>query len=111
MIPKSSLERSSIVSQSSYAGSCLDPRDERFNYGSKSIQPIALYNFPNAPGLYLGYNNSWTYNPKATSGNKWQVPLGLTVGKTSLLGNGDGLDLSLGAYDLTKSPMVAATGN
>ena len=69
-----------------------------------TVQLIALYNFPNAPGYSLGYNNSLTYNPKATSGNKWQVPLGLTFGRMIMLGNGDGLDLNIGAYDLTKSP-------
>ena len=69
-----------------------------------TIQPILMYNFPSAPGLYLGYNNAITYNPKASSGNKWQVPLGLTFGRTFLLGSGDGLDLSLGAYDLAKGP-------
>jgi hypothetical protein len=76
--------------------------EDDFEVGT--IQPILLYNFPNAPGYYLGYNNSLTYNPEAESGNKWQVPLGLTVGRTLLLGSGDGLDLSLGAYDLAKSP-------
>lgn len=76
--------------------------EDDFEVGT--IQPILLYNFPNSPGLYLGYNNSITYNPKADSGNKWQVPLGLTLGKTLLLGSGDGLDLSLGAYDLAQSP-------
>jgi len=69
-----------------------------------TLQLIALYNFPNAPGYSLGYNNSLTYNPKATSGNKWQVPLGLTFSRMIMLGNGDGLDLSIGAYDLAKSP-------
>ena len=69
-----------------------------------TIQPIIYYNFPGMPGYYLGYNNSLTYNRKATSGNKWQVPLGLTFGRTMLMGNGDGLDLSIGAYDLAKSP-------
>lgn len=69
-----------------------------------TIQPIIMYNFPAKPGYYLGYNNSLTYNREATSGNKWQVPLGLTFGRTLLMGNGDGLDLSIGAYDLTKSP-------
>ena len=76
--------------------------EDSFEVGT--IQPIIMYNFPNAPGYYLGYNNAITYNPKATSGNEWQVPVGLTFGRTSLLGNGDGLDLSLGAYDLAKSP-------
>ena len=69
-----------------------------------TIQPIIMYNFPGMPGYYLGYNNSLTYNRKATSGNKWQVPLGLTFGRTLLMGNGDGLDLSIGVYDLPKSP-------
>ena len=76
--------------------------EDAFEVGT--IQPIILYNFPNAPGWYLGYNNSLTYNPKAESGNKWQIPLGLTFGKTMLLRNKDGLDLSLGAYDLTEVP-------
>ena len=67
-----------------------------------TIQPIIMYNFPTNPGLYLGYNNAITYSPKADSGNKWQVPLGLTFGKSFLLGNGDGMDLSVGVYDITQ---------
>jgi len=67
-----------------------------------TIQPIVMYNFPNKPGLYLGYNNAITFNPKATSGNEWQIPLGLTFGRTTMLKNGDGLDLSIGAYSLAK---------
>lgn len=35
-------------------------------------------------------------------------PLGLTVGRTLLLGNGDGLDLSLVVYDLVERPDNAA---
>ena len=73
--------------------------EDDFEVGT--IQPIVLYNFPSKPGMYLGYNNSITYNRTATSGNKWQVPLGLTFGKTLLLGSGDGLDLSVGVYDVT----------
>jgi len=79
------------------------------NFEVGTIQPVVLYNFPNAPGWYLGYNNAITYNPKAASGNEWQVPLGLTFGKTMLLGNGDGLDLSLGAYDLTEKPELGSS--
>lgn len=76
--------------------------EDDFEVGT--VQAIILYNFPTAPGWYLGYNNSITYNRKADSGNKWQVPLGLTAGKTILLKSGDGLDLNLGAYDLTEVP-------
>ena len=74
------------------------------NFEVGTMQPILMYNFPNAPGYYLGYNNAVTYTPKADSGNKWQVPLGLTFGRTILLGSGDGLDLSVGAYGLPKGP-------
>lgn len=74
--------------------------EDDFKVGT--IQPIIMYNFPKSPGVYLGYNNALTYNPKATSGNKWQVPIGLTFGRTLMLRNGDGLDLSIGAYDLAK---------
>ena len=74
--------------------------EEDFEVGT--IQPIVMYNFPSKPGVYLGYNNALTYNPKATSGNKWQIPLGLTFGRTLMLRNGDGLDLNIGAYDLSK---------
>ena len=76
--------------------------EDDFEVGT--VQPIVLYNFPSKPGMYLGYNNTVTYNPKASSGNKWQVPLGLTLGRTLLLGSGDGLDLSVGAYELAKRP-------
>ena len=72
------------------------------NFEVGTIQPIIMYNFPTNPGLYLGYNNAITYSPKADSGNKWQVPLGLTFGKSFLLGNGDGMDLNVGVYDVTQ---------
>jgi hypothetical protein len=35
---------------------------------------------------------------------KAQDSLGLTFGRTMMLGNGDGLDLSLGAYAMAKRP-------
>jgi len=73
-----------------------------------TVQPIVLYNFKSLAGAYLGYNNSITYNWNATSGNKLALPLGLTFGRTLLLGNGDGLDLSIGAYPLAERPENAA---
>jgi hypothetical protein len=79
------------------------------NFETGTIQPIILYNFPKATGWYLGYNNAITYNPNGPSGSKWQVPLGLTTGKTMLLGSGNGLDLSLGAYDLTEVPELGSS--
>ena len=69
-----------------------------------SVQPIIYYNFESLPGAYIGYNNSILYNWNADSGDKLTLPLGLNLGRTILLGNGDGLDLSIGAYDLVERP-------
>jgi hypothetical protein len=77
---------------------------EEDNFSRATIQGIVTYNFESMPGAYIGYNNAATYNWKADSGNKLTLPLGLTVGRTILLGNGDGLDFSVGAYDLVESP-------
>jgi len=35
---------------------------------------------------------------------KAQDPLGLTLGRTFLAGNGNGLDLNIGAYDMVEKP-------
>ena len=69
-----------------------------------TLQRIAMYNFPNAPGTYVGYDNSITYNWNGTSGNRLTLPLGGVAGKTLLLGNGDGLDLNVGVYGLVDKP-------
>ncbi len=76
--------------------------EDSFSVGT--LQVIALYNFESMPGTSLGYNNSLTYNWQASSGNKLTLPLGLTFGRTLLLGNGDGLDLNIGAYELVERP-------
>lgn len=77
------------------------------NYSVGTLQAIAMYNFESMPGTYLGYNNSITFNWEATSGNTTTVPLGATFGRTSLLANGDGLDLNVGAYWLAERPTDA----
>jgi hypothetical protein len=75
------------------------------NYNVTTIQPLIYYNIKALPGSYVAYNNSVTYSWKADSGNRWQVPLGLTVGRTFPVGGkGDALDLSLGAYSLVVRP-------
>lgn len=74
------------------------------DFSLATVQPIILYNFEKLPGAYVGYNNSMSYNWKAGSGDKFTLPLGLTAGRTILLGNGDGLDLSIGAYSLAVRP-------
>ena len=42
------------------------------------------YNLPNA--WQVGTNPTITYNDRATSGNKWNVPVGLFVGRTVSIG-------------------------
>lgn len=76
--------------------------EDDFSVGT--LQLIAMYNFPNSPGTYIGYNNAITFNWEATSSNKVTLPLGLTYGKTMLLGSGNGLDLNIGAYSLVERP-------
>jgi hypothetical protein len=74
------------------------------DFSLATIQGIITYNFESVPGAYIGYNNAMTYNWNADSGDKFTLPLGLTIGRTILLGNGDGLDFSIGAYDLVERP-------
>ena len=49
-----------------------------------SILYFYYYNLPNA--WQIGTNPTATYNDKASSGNKWNVPVGLTVAKTTKFG-------------------------
>jgi hypothetical protein len=49
-----------------------------------SILYFYFYNLPNA--WQIGTNPTITYNDKASSGNKWNVPVGLTVAKTTKFG-------------------------
>ena len=72
-----------------------------------TFQPIVLYNFDSLPGAYLGYNNSITYNWNADSGDELMVPLGLTFGRTILVGK-NGLDLSVGVYKVVERPTAAS---
>jgi hypothetical protein len=77
------------------------------DFSLATLQPIILYNIDAIPGAYVGYNNSITYNWNADSDDKLTFPLGLTAGRTILVGN-NGLDLSIGAYKLVERPDGAA---
>ncbi len=74
------------------------------DYSLTTLQPIAFYNLDVFGGSYVGYSNAVTYNWNADSGDRWQVPLGLTVGKTFDVGGGYALDMSLGGYWLAVKP-------
>jgi hypothetical protein len=45
-----------------------------------------FYNLPEA--WQVGLNPNVAYDNKATSGNRWNVPLGLVVAKTTKIGDG-----------------------
>jgi hypothetical protein len=49
-----------------------------------SLLYFAYWNLPDA--WQIGFNPVITYNNKATKGNRWNVPLGLTVAKTVSVG-------------------------
>lgn len=68
------------------------------DFSTTLIQPSLFYSFPTLPGSYVGYNAAITYDWNVTSGDAWTLPLGAIVGRTFDVGNGYGLDLSIGAY-------------
>lgn len=78
------------------------------NFNLTTVQPIAMYNTGFLGGSYFGYNNSITYNWTAKAGDRWQVPVGLTVGKTFLLDGGYAIDANLGGYALAAHPRGGA---
>jgi hypothetical protein len=45
---------------------------------------FAFYDLPDA--WQIGFNPTITYDDRASSGNKWNVPIGLTVAKTMRFG-------------------------
>ncbi len=65
---------------------------------------MLYYNFKSVPGMSLSYNNMISYNWDADSGEEWNVPIGATLGRTFILGNGDGLDLGIGYYRMVEHP-------
>ena len=69
-----------------------------------TVQPFLWYNFESIPGLALGYSNTATYNWNGESDNKWNIPLGLTLGRTLVLSSGNGLDINIGGYKVVERP-------
>ena len=77
-------------------------------FNTATIQPMFFYNFPSSPGLSLAYNAVISADWKADSDNRWTVPLGLSLGKTFDMGNGNGLDMMIGPYYNAVRPDGAA---
>lgn len=78
------------------------------DFNTATIQPTVFYNFPSIPGAYIGYNAVISADWKASAGNTWTVPLGLSIGRTFDMGNGNGLDLMIGPYYNVARPDGAA---
>lgn len=74
------------------------------SFSLSTIQPIVMYNTDLFGGSYIGYNNSITYDWAAKAGSRWQVPVGLIVGKTFALDSGYAVDVNLGGYALAAHP-------
>jgi len=71
------------------------------------LQPFINYNFPTKPGRYLSFSPVITANWKADSGQKWTIPLGLSIGQIMKFGK-QPVNLQLGAFYNVERPDNAA---
>lgn len=88
----------SITEQISFAGLVANHWSYDGRFSTLTLQPMTMYNFEALPGAYVGYNAVIAADWKASSGNRWTVPVGLAVGRTFDVGGGHGFDVSLGPY-------------
>lgn len=77
--------------------------DGRPGVNQMLLQPFVNYNLPDAPGRYLSFSPIVTADWKADSGQRWTVPLGLSVGQIVKIG-GQPLNLQAGAYYNVQHP-------
>ena len=68
---------------------------------------MLYYNFKSIPGMSLSYNNMISYNWEGDKDNKWNIPIGMTLGRTFVLDNGHGIDLGIGYYKMLEHPDAA----
>jgi len=78
------------------------------NFNALLFQPMLFYNLKSMPGAYFAYNAMINADWKASSGNTWTVPLGLSFGQTFDMGGGNGLDVMIGPYYNVVRPKGAA---
>ena len=71
------------------------------------LQPFVNYNFPDAPGRYLSFSPVITADWKADSGQRWTVPIGLSIGQIVKPG-GQPMNLQAGAYYNVERPDAGA---
>jgi hypothetical protein len=78
------------------------------DFNSAMIQPMFFYNFESIPGAYMAYNAVISADWKADADDTWTVPLGLSIGRTLDMGQGNGLDMMIGPYYNVVRPDGAA---
>ncbi|MFC4993867.1 hypothetical protein [Rubritalea tangerina] len=78
------------------------------NFNTLTIQPMLYYNIEAVPGMAVAYNSVISADWEAASKDRWTVPLGITLSRTFDLGEGNGLDLSIGQYYNVERPTGAA---
>lgn len=97
-----------IADQVSFAGIVANQWSFDGNFNSGMIQPMLFYNFVSPAGAYVAYNAVISADWKADSDNTWTVPLGLSIGRTLDMGQGNGLDMMIGPYYNVVRPDGAA---
>ena len=97
-----------ITPDLSFAGIVGNMWGDNGNFSTLTLQPMFYYNIPSMPGAYVAYNAVISADWKASSDNRWTVPLGVTFGKTLDMGDGNGLDLGIGPYYNVVRPDGAA---
>ncbi len=68
-----------------YFWSYADRDGDQSNTSHGQLLYFFFYNLPDA--WQVGFNPTITYDDRAGSGDKWNVPIGLTVAKTTKIGN------------------------
>ena len=79
----------------------------RPNVNQMLLQPFVNYNFPHAPGRYLSFSPVITADWEAESGQRWTVPLGMSIGQILKIGT-QPVNLQGGAYYNVERPDAAA---
>jgi hypothetical protein len=97
-----------ITESLSFAGIVGNLRSFDGDFNTGMFKPMFFYNFDSIPGAYVAYNAVISADWKADSGDTWTVPLGLSIGKTFDMGNGNGLDFMIGPYYNVIRPDCAA---
>ncbi len=97
-----------FTDQLSFAGIAANHWGFDGNFNSAVIQPMLFYNWISVPGAYWAYNAVLSADWQAPSDETWTVPLGLSIGRTFDMGNGNGLDAMIGPYKNVVRPTGAA---